>query len=199
MAFSYTRKFKLNSAGSNLIRTQVVLDGGPGTFFTHNTASGAIEVGDLVEPAVAANDLAEFNKGGQVKKVTGTIASGGVLAGSRRFAIAVNPVKLQNLDPVNDGPNDIMNAPLADGDFVGTHYAGVFETVVVASAATYTPGQLLTWDGTATRQGSLTGTGAWADSGALQPLAEVVQATELTTGSALTATGQWVLQIRLLA
>jgi hypothetical protein len=61
------------------------------------------------------------------------------------------------------GPNEIMNLPIASGDWMRNYKSGVLNLTLVAPDATYKEGDIIGWDPEATRPAEkAAGKGAWA-------------------------------------
>jgi hypothetical protein len=186
---AYTSKTKLTSV-ENLARVTIVNP--PTRILSHNAASGAVQPGEVVEPVSASAIQTEFEVGGRVQKVAGTLDSD--LVKVHHFAVAMRQIDVVNEFPNQFGPNDVVNQTINDGEFVRQVFDGTIMTTLCASAAAYTPGDLMTWDGAAVKPAGLSGTGAWvaAPSNAVA-FASVVSAREVNTDD-----NEWLVELRLL-
>jgi len=186
---AYTSKTKLNSV-ENLARVTIVNP--PTRILSHNAASGSVEPGEVVEPVVASATAVEFEVGGRVQTVAGTLDAD--LVGKQHYAVAMRQIDVVNEYPVQNGPNNVVNQTIADGDWVRQVFDGTIITTLCASAASYTPGELLTWDGAAVKPAGLSGTGAWVTSPSNDvAMASVVSAKEVNTND-----NEWLVELRLM-
>src|SRR4051794_39013895 len=111
----------------------------PGEHWSNRKASEDIVPGEAVLP---------LNSGGKLYMQRAPAAS----AGSRRLAIALRPVQVPdvNTGPGALGPNEIVNQKIVKGEYVHAYYSGAFHLTLIKPDATYAPGDLITWDDTAT-------------------------------------------------
>jgi hypothetical protein len=128
-----------------------------GEHWSNVIADGAIVPGTPIVPSTSANGKR------RVKAAVATDMDDG------RVAVALRTVEHPdtNTGPGSLGPNEIVNQTIADGEYVHEFRSGAFNLTLVAPAAGYAPGDLLTWDEGATRPaGKAAGTGAWTKTGA---------------------------------
>jgi hypothetical protein len=123
----------------------------PGEHWSNRIAKGAIQPGDAI---------IETNYGGKLAMQRAATADD-----PRRLAIALRTVDIPdtNLGSLYGpafGPNEIVNMPIADGQYVHAWYSGVF-VLSVATPRVWLPGDLVGWNATAARPAGKTGTGAW--------------------------------------
>lgn len=158
----------------------------PGTVdvTTYNTASGTIEPGDLVELVSAAASQPFYTQGGRARKVTATPS---FASGDARKRYGVGMKQVQVLDQVtaaslSDGPMELVNAAIVDGEFVRIVHDGTLATTVVKPDDAFTPGDLLCYDPSEARPSGYTGTGSWKiTADASEAFAEVVSFTAVGT------------------
>jgi hypothetical protein len=137
----------------------------PGEVWTRRRASGVIVPGSLVRPTLV----------GSVSSVI-PVASGDTIvtdgAGIRQqgLALAARTVMIPDVNPGSQynpvlGPNEIVNLPIADKDWVRTFHTGVYNLTLVVPD-TYKEGEIIGWDPEGTRPaGKTAGEGAWAKIG----------------------------------
>lgn len=114
-------------------------------------AGSAIIPGSLVVPSASA--------GARVWVVAG---SGAV---DQRAAVALRVVSPPDVNPGSEyspqlTPNDIMNLPIAVGQFVHAYRSGAFHLTLIA-ADTYVPSDLIGWDPNASPIAGKPTPGAW--------------------------------------
>lgn len=135
----------------------------PGEVWSHERANGIIVPASCVVPAVV----------GGVQCVRPVVAGDTIVNsgdGLRResLAVALRQIMTPDINPGSQynpqlGPNEIVNLPIADQDYVRTYRSGVLNLTLVVPDATYAPGDIIGWDPTGTRPaGKAAGTGAWA-------------------------------------
>lgn len=134
----------------------------PGEVWSYKRANGIIVPGSCVVPEVV----------GGVECVSVVDEQSIVLSGDgiRResVAIALRQIMVPDINPGSQynpqlGPNEIVNIPIADQDYVRTYHTGVVHLTLVVPDATYAPDDIIGWDpGGARPAGKTAGTGAWA-------------------------------------
>ena len=135
----------------------------PGEVWAHKRANGVIVPGSCVRNAVVGGV-------GCVQPVVSEDSISEAGGGIRRetLAIAMRQIMMPDINPGSQynpqlGPNEIVNLPIADMDWVRTYHTGVMNLTLVAPDADYAEGDILGWDPSATRPaGKASGTGAWA-------------------------------------
>lgn len=137
--------FRLTSV-QNLPHVDVAF---PGEHWSDRKAIEVITPGDAIMPV---------NSGGILGM---RIATSGE-SGHPQLAIAVKTVQIPdvNTGPTALGPNQIMNADIAVGEYVHAYYSGAFNLTLVTPHA-YVPSDLIGWDPAASRPTGISGTGAW--------------------------------------
>jgi hypothetical protein len=135
----------------------------PGEVWSYKRANGVIVPGSCVVPVMVAG----------VECVRPVVAGDAIVLngdGFRReeLAVALRQIMTPDINPGSQynpalGPNEIVNLPIADQDYVRTYHTGVLHLTLVAPDATYQPGDKIGWDpGAARPAGKTTGVGAWA-------------------------------------
>lgn len=135
----------------------------PGEVWSNRRANGVIIPGSAVVPDVVAG----------IECVRPVIAADAITAsgaGLRKEAVAValRQIMTPDINPGSQynpvlGPNEIVNLPIADQDYVRTYHTGVLNFTLVKPDAAYASGDIIGWDPTAVRPaGKATGVGAWA-------------------------------------
>jgi hypothetical protein len=125
----------------------------PGEHWSDRKASEIIVPGEAVVPV---------NSGGKLYMRVAEAADA-----ATQLAIALRTVSVPDINrgsiyaqPL--GPNEIMNLPLAVGDYVHAYYSGVFHLTLIAPDDTYAPGDLIGWDADGARPTGKGGAGSWA-------------------------------------
>lgn len=130
----------------------------PGEHWSNRVASGAITPGEAVVPVGSA---------GRMYMRTATAADS---AKGSQVAIALKTVQVPDLNPGSQynealGPNQIVNLPIANGEYVHAYYSGAFHITLVDPRDTYNPGDLIGWDADGNRPAGISGAGSWRGSG----------------------------------
>jgi len=181
----------LTAVGGKLPRVQIVNPGSQAPT-THDTASGTIKPGDLVELVSAAASKTFYTQGGRARTVLVTpdfAASGSVLGASRsQYGVAMKQVQVLDQDTVaslSTGPTEIVNADIVSGEFVRIVRPGdgaTLATTVVKPNDAFKPGDLLFFNVGASLPSNMTGTGSWAiTTNVGKALAQVVSFTAVGT------------------
>jgi hypothetical protein len=135
----------------------------PGEVWSNKRANGVIVPASCVVPVVI----------GGVECVRPVIAGDAISqtgGGLRRetLAVALRQIMIPDINPGSQynpqlGPNEIVNLPIADQDYVRTYHTGVLNLTLVVPDASYAAGDVIGWDPAGARPaGKATGTGAWA-------------------------------------
>jgi hypothetical protein len=155
----------------------------PGEVWSNKRASGIIIPGSLIRESSAAAEeefidpatgetvkrVAEAGEGSWVPVKTGdTIAVEG--AGIRRetLGVAMRQIMVPDVNPGSQynpqlGPNEIMNLPIASGDWLRCYMSGVLNMTLVVPDASYKEGDVIGWAPKGERPvGKAEGSGAWA-------------------------------------
>lgn len=135
----------------------------PGEVWSHRRASGVIVPGTCVVP-VEENGIA------CVRPVVAGDAISEAGGGLRResLSVALRQIMVPDINPGSQynpqlGPNEIVNLPIADQDYVREYKTGVLNLTLVVPDADYAVGDIIGWDPAGARPaGKTTGTGAWA-------------------------------------
>jgi len=113
--------------------------------WSDGVASGTIKPAQLVEPAGASAGISGNSEAaGKFRKVAGAPASGAT--GKKRYAVAMRPVEVTPSSNGEDGPIEVVNQDILNGEYLRRVYDGVV-MVTNASASAYTVGDMVTWDG----------------------------------------------------
>lgn len=123
----------------------------PGEHWSDAKASGAITPGEAVIPTGSGAVL-------YVRPVVGGDD------GDKRVCIAKRCVETPDVNNVN-GPNEIVNEEIADGEYVHRYNSGVFHLTLVDPRDSYSPGNLIGWDIDGQRPSGKSGSGSWRLSG----------------------------------
>lgn len=126
-----------------------------GERWSDRVASGQIVPGEAVVPAGSADARGKM----YLRKA----ASGdsGLLT---QLGIALRPIDVPdpNVGPASQGPNEIRNTPIEDGDYVLEYLSGAFNLTLVDPRRTYIPGMAIGWDADGQRPAGVSGEGSWA-------------------------------------
>lgn len=135
----------------------------PGEVWSNRRASGIIIPGSCVKPVNVAGvpSLAPVAKGDEI------VLNGD---GVRReeIGVAMRQIMVPDINPGSQyspqlGPNEIVNIPIASGDWLRNYMSGVLNLTLVKPDATYEAGDIIGWDPDAERpEGKAEGEGAWA-------------------------------------
>jgi hypothetical protein len=96
-----------------------------------------------------------------------TIVDTGAGLRSQDLSVAMRQIMTPDVNPGSQynpalGPNEIVNLPIADQDYLRTYYSGVLNLTLVVPNATYAPGDIIGWNASGVRPaGKASGTGAW--------------------------------------
>lgn len=138
----------------------------PGEVWSNKRASGVIVPGSLVRPVLVGA------VGAVVPIATGdVIVADGDGIRQQALAVAMRQIAVPDINPGSQynlalGPNEIVNLPIADKDWVRTYHTGVLHLTLVVPDATYKEGDIIGWDPKGTRPtGKTAGEGAWAKIG----------------------------------
>jgi hypothetical protein len=135
----------------------------PGEVWSHRAANGVIVPGtplvptivggvECVRPIVGGDTIVLSGDG--LRREAISVAFRQIMIPDQNFGSQYNPAL---------GPNEIVNLPIASGDYVREYLTGVLNLTLVVPDATYAPGDIIGWDATGTRPaGKTAGTGAWA-------------------------------------
>lgn len=144
----------------------------PGEVWSNKRASGLIVPGSCVRPVLVGG------VGSVVPVATGdAIVSDGEGIRSQSLAVALRQIMVPDINPGSQynpvlGPNEIVNLPIADKDWVRTYHTGVLHLTLVAPDATYKEGDIIGWNPKGARPaGKTEGEGSWAKIGAANVVA----------------------------
>jgi hypothetical protein len=135
----------------------------PGEVWSDKRANGVIIPGSCVVPNV-------INGIGCVRPVGADDSISESGSGLRRetLSVALRQIMTPDINMGSQynpqlGPNEIVNLPIADQDYVRQYFTGVMNLTLVAPDSEYLEGDIIGWDPTAARPvGKASGTGAWA-------------------------------------
>lgn len=140
----------------------------PGEVWTNKRASGIIVPGSLVKPVLVSEvgSWAVVKTSDTVEIATGTVKSDSTHVYQGELAIAMRQIMVPDINQGSQynpalGPNEIVNLPIASGDWVRSYHTGVVHLTLVVPG-TYAEGDVLGWDEKGTRpEFKAEGTGAW--------------------------------------
>lgn len=117
-----------------------------------NATASAIVPGSLVVPV---------NFGGKRGWQVAAVGAVDVRAAIAKRVVSVPDANLGSEYNPQLTPNDIVNLPIAPGEYVHAYRAGAFHLTLIVADSTYVPSDLIGWDPAATPQGGKAGPGAW--------------------------------------
>lgn len=134
----------------------------PGEVWSNKRASGIIVPGSLVRPVLvgAVGSVVPVAEGD-------TIVSDGAGIRSQSLAVAMRQIMVPDINVGSQynlalGPNEIVNLPIADTDWVRTYHTGVLHLTLVTPQAGYKEGEVIGWNPKGTRPALKTaGEGSW--------------------------------------
>ena len=133
----------------------------PGEVWSHKRANGVIVPGSAVINVMVSGVEC-------VRPIAAdTIVDTGAGFRSQDISVAMRQIMTPDINPGSQynpalGPNEIVNLPIADQDYLRTYYSGVLNLTLVVPNATYAPGDIIGWNASGTRPaGKASGTGAW--------------------------------------
>jgi hypothetical protein len=141
----------------------------PGEVWSNKRASGVIVPASLVKPVLvgtvgAVAPVAEADTILQEESVT---KADGTHIRQESLAVAMRQIMVPDINPGSQyskqlGPNEIVNLPIADTDWVRTYHTGVLHLTLVVPNAAYKEGEVLGWNPEGARpEGKAEGEGAW--------------------------------------
>jgi hypothetical protein len=134
----------------------------PGEVWSFKRANGVIVPGTCVRSAMVSGVECV-----QPVVAGDTIVDTGDGIRSQDLSVALRQIMTPDINPGSQynpvlGPNEIVNLPIADQDYVREYKTGVLHLTLVVPQADYAPGQIIGWNPTGVRPaGKTTGTGAW--------------------------------------
>lgn len=130
----------------------------PGEVWSNLRANGVIIPGAAVAPVAVGGKLyAKQLVAGDTPDV-------------RQVGVAMRQVEIPDVNdgPAALGPNEIMNQPIANGDYLRRVLTGALHFTLCEPRADYVPGQRVGWAPAAARPaGKAAGAGAWSNAGIL--------------------------------
>jgi hypothetical protein len=141
----------------------------PGEVWSNKRASGIIVPGSLVKPVLVGTvgSVAPVATGDTVEIATGTAKTDSTHVYQGSLAVAMRQIMVPDINVGSQynlalGPNEIVNLPIASGDWVRTYFTGVLHLTLVQPAE-YKEGDILGWDPKGERPKLKTeGEGSWA-------------------------------------
>lgn len=144
----------------------------PGEVWSNKRASGIIVPGSCVRQVLVGT------VGSVVPVATAdVIVSDGEGIRQETLAVALRQIMVPDINPGSQynpalGPNEIVNLPIANADWVRTYHTGVLHLTLVAPDATYKEGDIIGWNPKGARPaGKTEGEGSWAKIGAANVVA----------------------------
>lgn len=123
----------------------------PGEHWSNRIAQGVITPGDAV---------VETNYGGKLAVRRALAADDPRLIHVATRTVDIPDVNVGSLYNPALGPNDIVNLPIADGQYVHSYASGVF-VFSIGTPRAWAPGDLVGWDPAAAKPTGKPGVGAW--------------------------------------
>jgi hypothetical protein len=141
----------------------------PGEVWSNKRASGVIVPGSLVKPTLVGSvgSVAVVAEGDTVEIATAEANSDATHVYQGSLAVALRQIMVPDLNPGSQynpalGPNEIVNLPIASGDWVRTVHTGVLHLTLVVPKAGYKEGDIIGWNPKGARPALKTaGEGAW--------------------------------------
>lgn len=141
----------------------------PGEVWSNKRASGIIVPGSLVKPVLSGEigEVAPVATGDTIEIATATAKTDSTHVYQASLAIAMRQIMVPDINVGSQynpqlGPNEIVNLPIASGDWVRTVHTGVVHLTLVQPAK-YKEGDLIGWDPKGERPTLKTeGEGSWA-------------------------------------
>lgn len=134
----------------------------PGEVWSNSRANGIIVPGAAVAPV---------NVGGTLRHKQLIVGDTPV---KEQVGVALRQIEVPdvNTGPSALGPNEIVNADIADGDYLRRYMTGALHLTLVEPRSDYVPGQLIGWAVAAARPAGKSasaggGTGAWSNAALL--------------------------------
>lgn len=135
----------------------------PGEVWSNKRANGVIVPGTCVVPDMVAGVEC-------VRPVVAgdTIVTEGDGLRQELLSVALRQIMTPDINPGSQynpalGPNEIVNLPIADQDYVRQYFTGVMHLTLVVPDADYEPGDIIGWNPAGVRPaGKTAGTGAWS-------------------------------------
>lgn len=144
----------------------------PGEVWSNKRASGIIVPGSCVRQVLVGT------VGSVVPVATGdVIVTDGDGIRQETLAVALRQIMVPDINPGSQynpalGPNEIVNLPIANSDWVRTYHTGVLHLTLVEPAAGYKEGDIIGWNPKGARPaGKTEGEGSWAKIGAANVVA----------------------------
>lgn len=132
----------------------------PGEHWSNRKASGAVLPGSCVVPVNDPAGSASVNTPGNSLKMR--VAGAADVIAQAAIALRTVQVPDQNTGPGGQGPNEIMNKEIQNGEYVHAYYSGAFHLTLVTPRNDYVAGMLIGWDADGARPAHIPGVGAWA-------------------------------------
>lgn len=130
----------------------------PGEVWSNLRANGVIVPGAAIAPV---------NVGGKLYAKQLIVGDTPV---KEQVAVAMRQIEVPDINtgPNALGPNEIVNAAIANGDWLRRYMTGVLHLTLCEPRSDYVPGQKIGWAVAAARpSGKASGTGAWSNTGIL--------------------------------
>ncbi len=140
----------------------------PGEVWSNKRADGIIVPGTLVKPTLVeeVGSVAEVGTEDEIEIATGAEKTTSTIVFQGSLAIAMRQIMVPDINVGSQynpalGPNEIVNLPIASGDWVRTYHTGVVHLTLVVPGE-YAEGDVLGWNPEGERPEFKTeGKGAW--------------------------------------
>lgn len=141
----------------------------PGEVWSRKRASGIIVPGTLVKPVLVGSvgSVAPLAEGDTVLAEGSVVKDDTTHIPGRALAVAMRQIMVPDINIGSQynlalGPNEIVNLPIADKDYVRTYHTGVLHLTLVQPNENYKEGEVLGWNPKGTRPALKTaGEGSW--------------------------------------
>jgi hypothetical protein len=124
----------------------------PGEVWSNKRASGIIVPGTLVKPVLVGEvgSVAPVATGDTVEIATAVVKPDTTHVYQESLAVAMRQIMVPDINTGSQynlalGPNEIVNLPIASGDYVRTYHTGVLHLTLVQPEAGYKEGDILGW------------------------------------------------------
>lgn len=142
----------------------------PGEVWSNKRASGIIVPGSLVKPTQVAGvgSVAEVAEGDTILDEASVVKADSTHIRGDALSVAMRQIMVPDINVGSQynlalGPNEIVNLPIADKDYVRQYFTGVLHLTLVAPFEGYAEGDILGWNPKGARPTLKTaGEGSWA-------------------------------------
>jgi len=164
----------------------------PGEVWSNKRAHGIIVPGTLVKPVLIGGIgmVAAVATADTIEVATANVLADETHVYQPSLAIAMRQIMVPDINPGSQynlalGPNEIVNLPIADKDYVRTYHTGAVHITLCMPYNGYKEGDLLGWAPLADRPaGKTEGHGAWSKVG-VEPNNKAEEPVKVVAGSGI--------------